>query len=244
MGSITLSRLKKKVTREPLSRGRIEIAAMELIEKDGLDALTMRRLANRLNCEAMSLYYHFPGKAHLMDALLDRVVGSVSMPPRELPFMDRLRKLALDWRDMALANPNLFQFVALHRLNTAVGLTWLNGALGLFREAGLSPEATARLFRVFGYYVTGALLDETAGYAKGPSAAEPVPDEVVRIEYPEVAAIGPFFKPEYHRITFETGLDILIEGIAAEVPELCSRPKRRAMRREASSGQPKHAPDD
>ena len=215
-----MSRLKINASREPLSRGRIEIAAMELIEKEGLDALSMRRLAKRLNCEAMSLYHHFASKAHLMDALLDRVVGSVSMPPRELPFMDRLRKLAFDWRDMALANPNLFQFVALHRLNTAVGLTWLNGALGMFREAGLPPEATARLFRAYGYYVTGALLDETAGYAAGPSAAELVPDEVIRIDYPEVVAIGPFFKPEHHRATFAAGLDILIKGIAEEAASL------------------------
>jgi AcrR family transcriptional regulator len=189
---------------------------MELIEEDGLDALTMRRLAAKLKCEAMSLYHHFPSKAHLMDALLDRVVGTVEMPPRDLPFGERLRKLALDWREMALANPKFFQFVALHRLNTAVGLRWLNGALGLFREAGFSPEATARLFRAYGYYVTGALLDETAGYAKGPSAAEPVPDDIVRRDYPEITTVGPFFNPMHHRATFEAGLNILVEGIVEE----------------------------
>ena len=189
---------------------------MELVEEDGLGALTMRRLAARLNCEAMSLYHHFPSKAHLLDALLDRVISTLEMPSPDLPFGERLRKLALSWREMALANPKFFPFAALHRLNTAVALEWLNGALGVFGEAGLSPEATARLFRAYGYYVTGALLDETSGYAKGPSAAEPVPDDVVRRDYPEVVAAGPFFQPKYARATFEAGLDILINGIVEE----------------------------
>ena len=80
------------------------------------------------------------------------------------------------YREMAHRHPRFFQFIALHRHNTRVGLAWLERMLSIFRDAGLDTETAARFFRVVGYYVIGGVLDETSGYAKGHSAAEPVPD--------------------------------------------------------------------
>ena len=67
---------KKTEPREPLSADRIETAALDLIEKEGLDAFSTRKLAATLSCEAMSIYHYFPSKGHLMDALVDRVIGN------------------------------------------------------------------------------------------------------------------------------------------------------------------------
>ena len=63
------------------------------------------------------------------------------------------------------------------------------------------------------YYVTGAALDETSGYAKGPSAAEPVPNEIVARDYPMVASVGPYFRFGSFDATFFAGLDLLLDGI-------------------------------
>src|SRR4029078_2504310 len=87
------------------------------------------------------------------------------------------------------------------------------GILGIFRRAGFSPEQSAKSLRLLSYYVTGAALDETSGYAKGPSAAEPVPDDVVARDYPTVVSVGPYFKPGNFDDTFFTGLDLLLDGI-------------------------------
>ena len=206
--------------RKPLSAERIELAALRLIERDGLVAFSTRKLAAMLRCEAMSIYHYFPSKAHLMDALIDRVIGEMPPPPpADLPWTERLDRLARDWRRVVTARPNLFVFVATHRLNTPKSMAWLNATLGLFAESGLSHEDGVRLFRAFGYYLMGAALDETSGYARGPSTVAPVPDAVMQRDYPHVVAAGRYFRPSEFERTIELGLALLLEGIARMIGE-------------------------
>src|SRR5690242_9894008 len=77
----------------PLSRERIAAAAMALVDREGLDALSTRRLGEELGCEAMSIYHHFPNKAHLMDALIDLTLADarVELLP-EWGWVERLRR--------------------------------------------------------------------------------------------------------------------------------------------------------
>ena len=199
--------------RARLNREVIEIEALSLIEDEGLPAFSFRKLAARLGCEPMSLYHHHASKAHLLDALLDRVIGELPAPPSPGPWRDRLAGMARDFRAMAWRHPAFFQYVALHRLNTPTALRWVDGALTAFQEAGLDDEAAARLFRAFGYYITGAALDETSGYARGPSAVEPASDETVARDFPAVATAGRWFQPSEVETTFETGLAILLDGV-------------------------------
>src|SRR6185503_3006951 len=144
---ITLSRSKASGRRRPLSRERIEIAALKLIERDGLQSFSTRKLADALGCEAMSIYHHFPSKARLMDALLDRVLAEMELPPTDMPWLERIRAMAWAIRGLALARPEFFQYMALHRMNTPGGLASLEAIIGAFRDGGFDPERTARLFR-------------------------------------------------------------------------------------------------
>jgi AcrR family transcriptional regulator len=201
--------------RENLSRERIEIAALDLIEREGLAAFSIRKLGQALGCEAMSIYHYFPSKAHLMDALIDYVIdGMFPLPPADLPWIERLRRVAWQWREVVTKRPSLFIFLATHRLNTPKALRWLNAVLKLCTEGGLTHEQSVRMFRTFGYYLMGAGLDETAGYARGPSTVAPVPDEVMRRDYPHVLAAGAFFQPGEFATTFEFGIEIILEGYA------------------------------
>ena len=117
---------------------------MALIEEDGLPAFSFRKLAARLGCEPMSLYHHHPSKAHLLDALLDRVIGELPAPPPPGPWRARLGDMARDFRAMAWRHPSFFQYLALHRLNTPTALRWLDGALTAFKDTGLNDEDAAR----------------------------------------------------------------------------------------------------
>lgn len=199
--------------RARLSRDLIEGEALTLIEDEGLPAFSFRKLAARLGCEPMSLYHHHASKAHLLNALLDRVIGELPAPPPPAPWRERLGDMARDFRAMAWRHPAFFQHLASHRLNTPAALRWLDGALTAFKDAGLDDESAARMFRAFGYYITGAALDETSGYARGPSAVEPVSDEVIARDFPAVAAAGRWFQPAEVEATFETGLAILLDGV-------------------------------
>ena len=201
--------------REPLSRERIELAALELIDKEGLEAFSIRRLGLALGYEAMSIYHYFPSKAHIMDALIDQVIEEFfPFPPADLPWEERLRRVAYQWRDLLSKRPSLFVFTATHRLNTRKGLRWINETLKLCAAAGLTHEHTVRMFRTFGYYLNGAILDETAGYARGPSTIEPVPAEEMARDFPEVVAAGPYFRSSEWEATLEFGIDLLIDGYA------------------------------
>ena len=199
---------------QPLSRERIAAVAMALVDREGLAALSTRRLGNELGCEAMSIYHHFPNKAYLMDALVDLMLAQARVPAAdEGKWLERLRRAAHGFRAMALMHPKFFPFFAVHRLNTPSGVAFINGIIGILREAGFSDRDAARYFREIGYYLTGAALDETAGYAQGPSAAEPVSNATIAADYPHLAAAAPYFQPGQFQATFETGLEMLLDGV-------------------------------
>lgn len=199
--------------REPLSRERIELAALQLIDEVGLEAFSTRKLGEVLGCEAMSIYHHFPSKAHILDALVDRVVRDAHVPPREMEPAQRLLELARGWRRMALSHPRFFPMLSVHRMNSEVGVTYLNEILLAFRDTGLDRERAARLFRAMGYYLMGAALDEISGYAKGPSSMAPISNQTLAARFPYIADAGEFFAAKHFDQTFEMGLDLFMQGV-------------------------------
>ncbi|WP_395017192.1 TetR/AcrR family transcriptional regulator [Dongia sp.] len=207
-------RTRKPAYHQGLTRDGIAAAALALVDREGLDALSYRRLAEAIGCEAMSLYHYYPSKAHLIDAVVDRVFGALEIPPAGGDWIARLRQAAFNYRAMALAHPKLYPLLAVHRMNTGVGVRKLDAVIGLFRDGGFDDAIAARLFREFGYYITGAALDETAGYAKGPSATEPASEAEIARDCPNLAAVAPYFKPQHFEPTFAQGLDLLLDGIA------------------------------
>ena len=78
-------------------------------------------------------------------------------------------------------------------------------------------ELAARHFRAVGYYLTGSALDETSGYAKGPSAAEPVSDAYVAEHCKSLIAAAPYFQRQHWDATFEYGLQAMMASLAADV---------------------------
>lgn len=199
--------------RAPLSRERIVRAAFDLADREGLEAFSMRKLGRALGVEAMSLYHFFPTKQHLVDALVESAVESVPMPPEGLAPIERLRRVCRDYRAMAHRHAKLFPIIAVHRLNTPAGVRFIERLLGLVRDATGDDELAARYFRAVGYFLMGTGLDETSGYAKGPSAAEPVGDEYVARECPLLARSARYFaRSEWDR-TFELGLEALLADI-------------------------------
>jgi AcrR family transcriptional regulator len=95
--------------RGSLNRDSIEAAALALIEAHGLEGFSTRKLGQQLGCEAMSIYYHFPSKAHLLDALVDRLLNEVPLPTPENSPGQRIRHLAQAWRVMSRRYPRFYR---------------------------------------------------------------------------------------------------------------------------------------
>lgn len=200
--------------REPITPRRVVEVSFALIEAEGLAEFSTRKLAQKLGCEAMSIYHYFPSKAHLMDALVDSAVAQMRPIPADMAFIDGQRFAADEYRAMALRHPAFFPFMSVHRMNTPAALAWLDRMIGCYLKAGFSERDAAHHFRLTGYYIIGAVLDETSGYARGPSTAAPVSFDVLKRDFPNVAAAGPHFSADQWRRIFDLGLEIVLQGVA------------------------------
>jgi AcrR family transcriptional regulator len=214
--SARTARKAPRAERTALTRDRIEAEALALIDAHGIEAFSTRKLGERLGCEAMSIYHHFPSKAHILDALVDRVFGGMPIPDKTLSPAERLRQFAQGWRRVALEHPRFYLCLTLHQWDSATGVRFMNEMLACFTDAGLSPEMTARAFYILGYYVQGATVDESNGYAEGHSSLFPLPKDAVERDYPQVANARQYSAPEHFDRTFDIGWDALVRALGIE----------------------------
>ena len=131
-----------KKPRKPLDRDRVVEVAAALIDRDGLAQFSMRRLAKELQVEPMSLYYWFPSKDHVMDALLDRFVSRIGAPP-DGPWDAQLDATSRAFRDAARVNPAVFPYLAMHRFNTEAALQRLEWVLSALAQVHRDPATRA-----------------------------------------------------------------------------------------------------
>jgi AcrR family transcriptional regulator len=207
---------RKTKPRSQLSAPRIVAEALKLIDAKGVDGFSFRVLAKKLGCEAMSIYHYFPSKTHLFDALVDHCIFEIDLSGQEGTWLERLRHAAYQLRAVALRHPGFFLYFGLYRMNSRNGLGFIQKVMNLITESGLPDDLQARHFRAIGYYLIGAGLEEAMGYAKGPSAAEPVSSDEVTRDFPTVARFGKYFPKENHEQIFSEGLETLLAKLEAD----------------------------
>jgi len=199
----------------PLTREAVAEAALAQIDAKGLEGLSMRTLGAALGVEAMALYHHFPSKGELLDAVLERLLDEVELPPAgSMPPLDRLRRSVESYRQVAVRHPQAFILLAVRRFNTERTFAFYEGVLEMLAEAGFDAEHSARLFRLLGYYATGAGLAEIASRAQEPDATpvklEQLPD--LR-RFPRVAAVAPYLRVANLDAVFDFGLEVIFDAI-------------------------------
>lgn len=209
---------QKSLSKKKLSKVLIIEKSLQLIEQQGLEKFSLRKLAETLDCKAMSIYNHFPNKAHIFDALVDHLLAGIAIPDAAihgegLTPVQRLREIAMQWREMALKHPSFYSYLCLHRLNSPTGLRFMDGVLNIINDAGMEAEKAARLFRVINYFLIGAGLDESKGYAKGHSYHQPPTSEEIAKQYPGFSKAKQYFSEDDFLETFEFGLELLLKSI-------------------------------
>jgi len=137
-----------------LTREAVLRAALALADREGLKALSMRRLGAELGVEAMTIYHHVPNKDALLDGLVEQLVAPIAPPVIETPWQNGLRAYARDLRAALLAHPNLVPLVASRPAVTAQNLEVMEKALESLKAAGLQPaDALDILYAVTGFVV-------------------------------------------------------------------------------------------
>lgn len=210
--------------REPLTRERILGAALELVDEQGLEKLSMRRLGERLGVEAMSLYRYVSGKQGLLNGLHGAILGEVRVPPGGGPWRARLRAFALEFRRVLAAHPKALPLFATRPAVTRESLQGLEAALALLAEAGLPPTLRlSALHSLLGFVVGLSLFHfgfEVEAYVDLPAPAEdfPLTTEAIR-------AMSDDMEEE-----FRFGLDALLDGLEARAASPGRRHRGRGER--------------
>ncbi|NBM19870.1 TetR family transcriptional regulator [Streptomyces sp. GC420] len=203
-----------------MSRERIAHAALRIIDEEGPDSLSMRRIAALLDVQAMSLYNHVRGKADVLALVTDAVAADMALPERlEGDWADGVREIARAFRKAALAHPRACELVLTRQLGSPAALRAVDMVLGLLLEAGFDEDVAVHALRLFTAYATGALLGEAraAGEYHGASGDGDV-RQLAGCGLPAVSRVAPRLADVDHEAEYAFGLERLIDSLRAYAP--------------------------
>jgi AcrR family transcriptional regulator len=143
----------------PLERGQIVAAALRIVDRDGLKALSMRRLGAELGVDPMAVYYYLPNKQTLLDAIVEAVMGSIdlSVDDPAKPPEERILAAARAYRDVLLAHANALPILLAHGPVTPVAMRPVELLIGILRDAGLPPAEALMGMNAIAGAVRGAV---------------------------------------------------------------------------------------
>jgi AcrR family transcriptional regulator len=204
-----------------LTPEKIRDEALALIDADGVEEFSTRKLGRALGCEAMAIYWYYPSKDALLDAVVEALVSRIGGGPGASSdiaggdWVGALRKVAHAYRRLAHAHPKAFPLLATRRFATDGTFGFLEGLFELARAQGIADRTTARFFRVVSSYCSGVALDEIAGLRE---ATDPKP-AAVRAKFARVAAVSTWLEPKHYDDVFSFGLEILLDALTREAGE-------------------------
>ena len=208
-----------------VTRELVLATALELIDRDGVEALSMRRLAAALGRDPMILYRHAPGKAALLDGVVETVLAQLHVDPADPDWTGQLRAVARDYRVLALAHPNVVPLLVTRPLATPLALRPrgtlrpLEDLLALLTSAGFNGPDALHIYRALFGFLNGHLLNELQELVENPDET----DDLLRLglhrlplsEFPLLRGLAHALASYDGATELESGLDILLTGLAA-----------------------------
>jgi AcrR family transcriptional regulator len=207
-----------KITREV-----VLAAALEIIDADGADGLSMRRLARALGRDPMILYRHAPNKAALLDSVAETVLAQLTVDSADPDWAAQLRAVARDYRRLALAHPHVVPLLVTRPLATPLGLRPpgtlrpLEDILALLTGTGFSGPDALHIYRALFGFLHGHVLNELQELVEKPEET----DDLLRLglhrlpigEFPLLRSLAPVLAAYDGAAELERGLDILLTGL-------------------------------
>ena len=141
--------------RTQLTRERVMAAGIELADRDGIESISMRKLAQELGVEAMSLYTHVRNKNDLLDGMTDAVIGQIPMSVDGVDWKASLRQMVLAARSIMLRHRWAPRTVETQTAPGPAVLQYVNSVLGILREGGFSIAQTHHALHILGSRVLG-----------------------------------------------------------------------------------------
>jgi len=206
--------------RTPLSRERVFGAAVGIADRHGLGALTMRRLAETLGVEAMSLYHHVANKEAILDGMVDLVFSEIELPDPRAPWQDAMRARALSARSVLSRHGWAVGLMDSRANPGPATLRHHDAVIGSLRRGGFSIAATARAFSLIDSYIYGFVMQELSLPFKNAEELEQVADTILAnlpaTEFPNLTEmiVDHTLRPGYaYAKEFEPGLELILDGL-------------------------------
>ncbi|AXB45009.1 TetR/AcrR family transcriptional regulator [Amycolatopsis albispora] len=230
LDSIWLSERRAAPARQPgLTRAQIVGEAVAMLDAEGLPALSMRKLAARLDVAPMSLYWHVPTKDALLELALDAVSGEIELPPEDGDWVDRLRRIAHGLRDTVRAHPWIATLYGVMLNAGPEAMRVYDAFVGALEDSPLPREEIAPMAGVLNNFIYGFIVNEMKWRqrvaAHGASMAEFNADVAGKFaaaygdRYPRInryLGLGDAADPDDQ---FDYGLARILRGTAAEDPD-------------------------
>lgn len=191
-------------------------AAVDVIERDGADALSMRRVAAELGAATMSLYNHVSNKAAMLDSVAEYIMADMEFAADPAAdWREQARGLARTFRDIARRYPRSVLVVITRQPRSASGLHTLDMVLGAVRQAGFEGATAVRVVRTFEAYILGSLMREASLAESPPLNTEGFAEVLDGAGLPNIRALLSVLVERDFDGDFEFGLDLLIGAVAA-----------------------------
>jgi AcrR family transcriptional regulator len=206
----------KAERRMPLSRERVLRAAIALADRDGLDALTMRRLGQELGVEAMSLYNHVANKNDILDGIVDQVLGDIHVPPAGTHWKVAMRQRSISAHEVLLAHPWAAMLI-ISRFNIGPGMTrYLDATLGRLREGGFSITGALDAWNTLDSHLYGFTLQQLnlpLEVEEAPQVSADVLAQLPPNQFPYVVEVIGHVMESGREESFEFGLELVLDGL-------------------------------
>ena len=220
MGTVATGIESSAERRRPLSRERVLRVAFERTDKHGIESLSMRKLAQELGVEAMSLYRHVRNKREIVDGLIDLVFGEIGLPPLGVDWKTAMRQRAISAREVLARHPWAIGLMESRSTPGPATLQHHDAVIGCLREAGFSIAMAAHAYSVLDSYLYGFALQQASLPFKTSDHAVELA-ETIRRQFPADAyphltelTMQHVLQPGYdYADEFEFGLDLILDGL-------------------------------
>jgi AcrR family transcriptional regulator len=215
----------RRPRRDPITREAIVEAALRVLDAEGLDGLSMRRVADELNTGAASLYRHVGSKDGLLDLLFDEIIGEQQVPdPEPERWREQLQEVARTMRATILRHRDVVR-ISIGRIPMGPNaLAYSERVLAILRAGGVPDELAVAGHHLLIATVNGFTIDET-GEGGEPSPDQPPPEEAAAMvrdylaslpaeRFPNLAALAEHFAIGDPDTRFELLLDLFVDGLA------------------------------
>jgi AcrR family transcriptional regulator len=211
--------------RARLNRDRVLRAAVGLADSHGIEALSMRRLAEELGVVPMALYKHVANKDELLDGMVEVIVAEIDPPTPDTEWKAAVRLRVLSARQMLLRHPWARSVLESRTTHTPAVLDYLESTIGIFLADGFSADLTHHVMHAMGSRMWGftqELFDASADPARPPvdPAVQAAQLEAMAERYPQILRISAAATHDDSvvahgcddRFEFEFALDLLLDG--------------------------------